>query len=74
MNHEADSELIETAKKYMAILERAERTSNATKLRQLEHQRVDLHWDLIKMPKKRRIQFRDRNHATEIAKQMSKQS
>lgn len=67
-----DSDLIETAKMYIAVIEQIERTSSPLKLRQLEHQRVDLHWDFIDMLKKRRIPFRDRNHATEIAKQIAR--
>jgi hypothetical protein len=62
-----DPELIEAAKAYAEVIGQIERTSDPAKLRQLEHRRVDLHWDFIDALKKYGVKFRDRNHATEIA-------
>lgn len=68
------AEVVESARKYVRVIEEIERTSDPGKLRRLEHQRVDLHWDFIDMLKKHGIAFRDRNHATEIATRIARTS
>jgi hypothetical protein len=62
-----DPELIDAAKRYAEVIWEIERTSDPIRLRNLEHDRVDLHWDFIDALKKHGVKFRDRNHATEIA-------
>jgi hypothetical protein len=69
-----DSELIDAAKGYVEVIRQIEQTSDPVRLRQLEHRRVDLHWDFIDALKKHGIKFRDRNHATEIALRIARRS
>lgn len=67
-------DLIWAAKEYVSVIGQIEKTSDANKLRRLEHQRVDLHWDFMDLLKKHGIAFRDRNHATQIAMRIARTS
>jgi hypothetical protein len=69
-----DPELIDAAKRYVEVIRQIEQTSDPVKLRRLEHDRVDLHWDFIDALKKNGVKFRDRNHATEIALRIARTS
>ena len=55
------------AKKYIAIIEKLERTKDLDKIQELEEERVEYHWKFIAMLKAQGIKFKDRDHATRIA-------
>ena len=59
--------LYNTAKKYVEIIEKIEKTTNPEDLRILKEKRIELHWKFIDMLKKQGIKFKDRDHATQIA-------
>ena len=59
--------LHQTAKEYVEVIEKIEKTRDPKKLQILEEKRVELHWKFIDMLKKQGIEFKDRDHATRIA-------
>ena len=59
--------LYQTAKKYVEIIEKIEKTTHPKELQLLEEKRVELHWKFIDMLKDQGIEFKDREHATRIA-------
>ena len=59
--------LWQAARKYVEVIETIEKTTDPKELQRLEEERVQLHWKFIDMLKKQGIQFKDRNHATQIA-------
>jgi len=61
------TDLYQTAKAYVAVIEKIEKTSDPKKLQLLEEKRVELHWQLIDLLKREGIQFKDREDATRIA-------
>lgn len=61
------SDLYQTAKEYVAVIEKIEETSDPKKLQLLEEKRVELHWKFIDLLKRDGIKFKDREHATRIA-------
>jgi hypothetical protein len=63
--------LIRSAKEYVALIEKIERTRDPQKLQALEEKRVDCHWLFIELLKKNGIKFKDRDHATRIAFQIA---
>jgi len=65
--------LYQLARKYIAVIEQIEETSDAKKLQNLEEKRVDLHWKFIEALKKQGIKYKDREHVTRIAFRIAKQ-
>lgn len=59
--------LYQTAKKYIEVIEKIEKTTHPKELQILEEKRVDLHWKFIDLLKAQGIKFKDREHATRIA-------
>ena len=59
--------LYQTAKKYVEVIEKIEKTSDRKTLQSLEEKRIELHWKFIDLLKKQGIKFKDRDHATRIA-------
>ncbi len=59
--------LYQTAKKYIEVIEKIEKTINLKELQALEEKRIELHWKFIDMLKSQGIKFKDREHATRIA-------
>ena len=59
--------LYQLAKKYVAVIEKIEKTSDPDKLQVLEEKRADLHWKFIDLLKTQGIKSKDRDHATRIA-------
>ena len=55
------------AKKYVEVIETIEKTTDPKELQRLEEIRVELHWKFIDMLREQGIQFKDRDHATQIA-------
>ena len=60
------------ARDYVAMIEKIESTSDSHRLKELEEQRVELHWEFIDLLKKQGIKFKDREHATRIAMRIAK--
>ena len=59
--------LYQTAIEYVKIIEKIETTSDTGKLKNLEEERVDIHWQFMELLKKQGIKYKDRDHATRIA-------
>ena len=59
--------LYRTAKEYVEVIEKIEKTTDPKKLQLLEEKRVELHWKFIDILKSQGIKFKDREHATRIA-------
>ena len=65
--------LYQIATEYVKIIEKIETTNDAKKLKNLEEQRVKLHWQFIELLKQQGIKYKDRDHATRIAIRIAKE-
>ena len=59
--------LYRSAKEYVEVIEKIEKTSDRKTLQSLEEKRIELHWKFIDLLKREGIKFKDRDHATRIA-------
>jgi len=62
-----ENNLYQAARKYLEVIEKIEKTTDAKMLQRLEEKRVELHWKSIELLKQQGIKFKDRDHATRIA-------
>ncbi len=65
--------LYNIARKYVAVMEKIERTSDPEALMRLEEERVIWHNRFIEKLKREGIQFKDREHVTRLAYRFAKQ-
>lgn len=65
--------LKDTAKEYIAVIQKIEQTSNPYMLQRMEEQRGELHWQFIDLLKEQGIECTDRDHATRIAYKIAKE-
>jgi hypothetical protein len=59
--------LYDSAKRYVDILEKMEKTSDPKQLQMFEEKRVRYHWEFLEALKSQGLKYRDREHATQIA-------
>ena len=65
--------LYHTAKKYIEILEKIEKTTDTKRLHILVEKRIELHWEFMELLKSQGIKFKNRDHATRIAIRIAKE-
>jgi hypothetical protein len=59
--------LFRTAREYIDLIEKIEKTSDPLKLQVLDEKRAEAHWKFIGLLKAQGIKYKDREHATRIA-------